>query len=731
MGARGPRWVLCQGATHRDAPADALRIGVGNGDWNEVTVDIEGLENRMTGTLVPGLHDLMTLASFVLAADCATSRGTLTAVDNGASWRREFHLVVPVADPERWRQPDLIRALESTLGFLSDDSWHFHFEPRSDRAVPAQIRFAPPTDGRTFASWDQVDDVLLFSGGMDSFSGAVDACLGERRRPLLVSHRSSSKIGKVQRDLVDALRARPEGCSPWYLAIDVHRHTRALREEESQRTRSFLFAAIAGAVSWLAEQRRLTFHENGIIALNLPITAQLQGARGTRTVHPRVLEGFERILGLVAGQDFEVKNPYQWRTRAEVAANLRDRGVAELLKLTRSCASVRNATNMHPFCGVCSQCVDRQFAVRSADLLGQDPEEMYAVQLFADPLVEDRDVQLAVSYVSAASTFSQLKGRRELVSRYGEVLDATDALARQWGITPEVALDRLVDLHRRQGQMVIEVLGQELARQSPKLLNGASHPASLLSRCMTAGLTAARRTFEVERPPTDGAEEGTAPMPATADAKPPLVGLAPGEVLASNVFYPVGDGWLVGMEGASGAVVKPSPGMPLLRTLLRHPHHKFDPLGLEAATAANPAAPGSPAAAIEVVAAGGQTTLARVELLDATAIKQIQTEIRALREQEEEAAEFSDVNGEAAAREKREALEDRLKEDFDRKRGKADKAAPEVERARVRVTKAIDRALQHIAKVDLPLKRYLANAVKTGFEVAYEPGEPRTWVTAR
>jgi hypothetical protein len=729
MAAPGPRWVLCHGATHSGAPDDALRIGIGDGDWNKVTVDVEGLEDRMTGSLPPGLQDLMTLAAFVLAADCATSRGTVTAVDNGASWRRELHLVVPVAEPDRWRQPDLRHALETTLGFLSDDTWRLHFEPRPSRGVPAQVRFAPPGDGRTFSSWSQVDDVMLFSGGMDSFSGAVDACIGDKRRPLLVSHRSSSKIGKVQRDLVDALRKHPDGRPPWYLAIDVHRHTRPLREEESQRTRSFLFAAIAGAVSWLAGQRRLTFHENGVIALNLPITAQLQGARGTRTVHPRVMDGFARILALVSDQPFEVRNPYQWLTRADVAVNLRDRGVADLLRQTRSCATVRGATRMHPFCGVCSQCVDRQFAVRAAGLLGQDPEEMYALNLFADPLVEDRDVQLAVGYVSTARVFSQLTGRRELVSRFGEVLDASDALASQWGISSEQALDKLVTLHRRQGEMVLKALAGELEKLTPRLLDGANHPATLLSRCVDSGLTAARRTFEAE--PVAVEAEAVAPAPGDGKVEAPLPGLGPREVLCDNVFYPVGDGWLVGLAGSQAFVVKASPGMPLLRTLLRHPHHRFDPLSLEAATAANPDAQGNAGAARQVLAAGGQTGLARVELLDAVAIKAIQDEIRALREQEEEAAEFSDVNGEATAREKREALEDRLKEDYDRKRGKADKAAPEVERGRVRVTKAIDRALQHIAKVDLPLKRYLANAVKTGFEVVYEPGEPRTWTTSR
>ena len=117
MAASGPRWVLCQGATCDRAPDDALRIGIGDGNWNQVTVDVEGLEDRMTGNLSPGLRDLMTLAAFVLAADCANSRGTLAAVDNGVSWRREMHIVVPVAEPDRWRAIKLADRLLSQ-GFV-------------------------------------------------------------------------------------------------------------------------------------------------------------------------------------------------------------------------------------------------------------------------------------------------------------------------------------------------------------------------------------------------------------------------------------------------------------------------------------------------------------------------------------------------------------------------------------------------------------------------------------
>ena len=309
MAPRDARWVLCDGASHAGAPETALRIGLGHGPWHRISVNIEGMETAMSGALSPAWRDLIRLAAFVLAADCASKRGTLTSVDNGASWRRAFRFVIPVADPDRWSQPALRQTLERTLGFLSDDTYRFDFVAAGPRVEGAQLSFQPAGEGRSFVSWKQVDDVLLFSGGMDSLAGAAEELLVRGRRPLLVSHRSSPKMQAVQRNLIEELRARSGGSAPWYVGIDIHRHADALRREDTQRTRSFLFASIAGAVSWLSGQNRVRFHENGIIGLNLPISAQLQGARGTRTVHPRVLDGFARILGLVSEQVFAVDNP--------------------------------------------------------------------------------------------------------------------------------------------------------------------------------------------------------------------------------------------------------------------------------------------------------------------------------------------------------------------------------------------------------------------------------------
>ncbi|MGF2076143.1 hypothetical protein, partial [Enterococcus casseliflavus] len=49
-------------------------------------------------------------------------------------------------------------------------------------------------------------EVVLFSGGLDSLGGAVREAVEERRRVLLVNHRSTTKPGPRQQGLVAGLR---------------------------------------------------------------------------------------------------------------------------------------------------------------------------------------------------------------------------------------------------------------------------------------------------------------------------------------------------------------------------------------------------------------------------------------------------------------------------------------------------------------------------------------------
>lgn len=86
--------------------------------------------------------------------------------------------------------------------------------------------------------------------------------------------------------------------------------------EPSQRTRSFLFASIGTAISYLFKMHEVTFYENGVVSANLPIAEHVLGTRATRTTHPAVLHEFGRLLSRIAGHELRPVNPYFWKTKS-------------------------------------------------------------------------------------------------------------------------------------------------------------------------------------------------------------------------------------------------------------------------------------------------------------------------------------------------------------------------------------------------------------------------------
>jgi len=701
--AADPVWVLCGGATWEAASEDALRINIGPGAGLEIGVKLDGLEEKMLGRLPDQLRDLICIAAFVLAADCGTRRGTEKTVDDGRSWRRDFRFVIPVSDVQFWEGEEVLSSLRHTLGFLSDDHYEFHFVAGARDWGGRQLSFRPTT-GRTFAPWDHIEEVVLFSGGMDSFAGAVKEVLVDGRDVLLVSHRSSTRMHGRQKGLVDDLRKRSRNAGPWHLGVTVEKRSEALRVENSQRSRSLLFASIAGAVAWLCNRRRVRFYENGVIAINLPISDQLLGALGTRTVHPVVVEGFAKLLTLVTAEPFEVDNPFQESTRADVAALIRDAGAADLMRYTWSCARVRHAKKHQPFCGVCSQCVDRQFAVRTAGVLDQEPETLYEVDLFRDPLKERYAIQMALGYVDTARQLRALKTPEELLARFGAAGDAIPALARRWDCSRDEANARLLALHRRHGQDVIDVLGTELRARTPDL--GQVHPESMLGRYVGAGLDAGRRLHGIEPDgPQDAGEAGSDHRTSLSAPMDPLEMLHPGQVLAGDTFIEAGDFWLIGLGGTRGVAVKDQRGVRLISLLLRHAGHAFGAAELQAVLDGVEAPPGS----------------GTIPATDRASIAGLRARLAEVSEAEEEDLRGIGLVEQAARmREEREEIQDQLVRDVGLG-GRIRDLAPEPEKARSRTQKSIGRAIKAIkgTKGGMAVGRHLANAIKSGSIVVY------------
>lgn len=113
-------------------------------------------------------RDLVEVAALVYAVDSAVTRGGLTDRMMGRDWNRAFRIEMPVRMIRAWNAPGVREALEETLMFLSGD--RFAFEIVEHASQPLETGFL---SFGTEEGW-RVDRVMMFSGGLDSFAGALE-----------------------------------------------------------------------------------------------------------------------------------------------------------------------------------------------------------------------------------------------------------------------------------------------------------------------------------------------------------------------------------------------------------------------------------------------------------------------------------------------------------------------------------------------------------------------------
>lgn len=452
---------------------DALHIDVNapSGSPKRVNLEISDISRPLADNIPTVLTDLLEIAAYVYCADQFTTRGTSQMTDMGAFWRRKFRLKIPVRELAVWSRPEVATALRETLEFLSEDEFEFEFAQASNSAPLQSYLGFSDFSAQTITP----QEVILFSGGLDSFAGTVDALIGDRRPVALVSHQSSKLIASKQNGLIDSLRQRSTPGSLFYIPVKINKgHEEAA--EFTQRTRSFMFATIGLIVARMFGRNDLSFYENGVMSINLPISEHILGSRASRTTHPRAFTDISRLFSLLIGSQFVVRNHYLWKTKGEVLRVLADHQCADLIPSTLSCTRVREATKKGRHCGVCSQCVDRRFGVLAAGLGANEPSENYVLDLFSGAQEPGTALTMIESFVVRAQKLATMS-EQAFISTYGQifrVLPYLDGPADQ-------NVKKIWELHRRHGQEVVSVVDSQL-QNTASLDQSLTRPAnSLLS----------------------------------------------------------------------------------------------------------------------------------------------------------------------------------------------------------------------------------------------------------
>lgn len=301
--------------------------------------------------------DVLCLATLVYLADTRISRN----LHSQDSWTREIAIEIPVFEIEKFNQAS--KYFEKMLNFLTGDKWYIEFSKREAPLIHVQE-----------GSVEQiiVDEVSLFSGGMDSLISTINF-LEQNKKVMLISHAGEGFTKNSQTNILNILYEKYPKLKPFYLDLWMVFEKDFIPEgggENSTRSRSFLFIAFGiFTISGLNNINTLRVPENGLIALNIPLDDLRLGSHSTRTTHPYYLNKWNEVLEILK-LDTNVENPYWDKTKGEMADEcLNKTFLYEIMGQSASCSSPSKARWKHlpqQHCGYCVPCIIRRAAMTKA-----------------------------------------------------------------------------------------------------------------------------------------------------------------------------------------------------------------------------------------------------------------------------------------------------------------------------------------------------------------------------
>jgi len=371
---------------------------------HNVNIELPHLIKQVNCHFPPRIKDLLEIAGYIYAADRMTKRGNPSQVEYH-SWSREFQFFIKVRDHKFWNKKSIAKNLSKLLTFVSGDlSYNFTFLEGGKDAGQGNI-----FDNENI-SLDKKENtaIALFSGGLDSLSGALELLNTTDLNLILISHQSNNfMVTKIQKDIFNLLdKDFPGRLQRFPFTCSLHGE-RAV--EETQRTRIFLYTVIAYSLMSLADEKSIYVFENGITSINFPKRQDMMNARSSRTTHPQTIYLLEQFFTSISSTPVKVSHPFFTFTKTDVFEKIKKYGKLNYLNSTITCTKTFNVSKKESpavHCGECSQCIDRRFASFSSSVENYDV--IYDTDILKDAMKSDEGFTHLCDYITIAHGFSEM-----------------------------------------------------------------------------------------------------------------------------------------------------------------------------------------------------------------------------------------------------------------------------------------------------------------------------------
>jgi 7-cyano-7-deazaguanine synthase in queuosine biosynthesis len=267
----------------------------------------------------------------------------------------KFVLTMQLRKPQAWKE-EAIEAAQKMLLLLGNAEWSLEFESGLQAKAPEH----------QCSDEKAVDQVMLFSGGMDSTCGAATLKKNEAERTRLVSYYTRQKT--LQTELATDLGLTPP--TQWGMVWEPERG-----RGHTFRYRSFLFLCLAAAVAESWGAKKILQFENGVLASAVPPSAAWMM---TKHAHPELHAEATKLFAALFDGTWQIENPFLHLTKRQCfekaekvpTGMTRKREIREIVQDTETCwfhwANRVGGGKKKPglSCGVCIPCILRRTGLK-------------------------------------------------------------------------------------------------------------------------------------------------------------------------------------------------------------------------------------------------------------------------------------------------------------------------------------------------------------------------------